>query len=144
MLRNIAMLMKSNLYIPADTIIHQGDVSRHFHILNHGLAELFSIVDNCVFATLSKGQAFGFISFFLPQTRNICSVRAASYCEVLSIEREDWDELVAGTLVSESMVRQSESYLAMEKNIFRNIRNNLNKATDQLGCKLQKVIYMKI
>ncbi len=65
-------------------------------ILHHGIAEVLSAVDECVYAVLDEGSICGEISFFLPSTRRIASIRSATYCEFLCLSKKDWDAISTG------------------------------------------------
>jgi CRP-like cAMP-binding protein len=92
-LNNLALRLRSELYIPGDDILVEGTLGNRFCMLRRGIAACFWTASATSTAILVEGAAFGEVAFFLPGQRRLATVRAVASCEVLYVTKYDWQEL---------------------------------------------------
>ncbi|KAG7392332.1 hypothetical protein PHYPSEUDO_000740 [Phytophthora pseudosyringae] len=90
---NLALRLKSELFIPGDSILAEGTMGNRLCILRRGVAAAFWTSSITSVAIMLEGAVFGEIAFFLPGQRRLATVRATSSCEVLYVTKFDWQEL---------------------------------------------------
>ncbi|KAK1942883.1 Cyclic nucleotide-gated cation channel [Phytophthora citrophthora] len=90
---NLALRFQSELFIPGDNILVEGMYGSRLCTLRKGLAAAYWTKSVSSIAILMEGAFFGEIAFFLPNQRRLATVRATTFCEVLFISKNDWQEL---------------------------------------------------
>ncbi|GMF15949.1 unnamed protein product [Phytophthora lilii] len=90
---NLALRLRSELFIPGDNILVEGTFGSRLCILKKGLAAAFWTNSVTSVAVLMQGAVFGEVAFFLLGQRRLATVRATTSCEVLYIIKHDWQEL---------------------------------------------------
>ncbi|KAG7387018.1 hypothetical protein PHYPSEUDO_014798 [Phytophthora pseudosyringae] len=90
---NLALRLKPELFIPGDNILVEGTYGSRLCTLRKGLAAAFWTKAVAAVAILMEGALFGEIAFFLPNQPRLATVRATTFCEVLSVSKHDWQEL---------------------------------------------------
>ncbi|TMW58325.1 hypothetical protein Poli38472_011913 [Pythium oligandrum] len=100
-LRALALHLKSELYIPGDNVIVEGDPGHKLYVLKRGSATVLWKSTGTAVATLAVGSLFGEVAFFLKGTKRIASVQMAVASEVLVIDRRSWDRLMLSSGVAE-------------------------------------------
>ncbi|KAM8855202.1 voltage-gated inwardly rectifying potassium channel KCNH7 [Spinachia spinachia] len=92
-LRALAMHFKTTHAPPGDTLVHSGDVLTALYFLSRGSIEILK--DDIVVAILGKNDIFGEMIHLLakPGKAN-ADVRALSYCDLSTIQREDLLEVI--------------------------------------------------
>ncbi|KAH9129659.1 hypothetical protein LEN26_000051 [Aphanomyces euteiches] len=88
---SIAEKLHSQLYLPGDNIIMEGDVGNALYIMKHGLGEKFLRAHRLAFAPVYEGSLFGEFAFFLSMRYTHC-VRAVKCSEILCISKQAWME----------------------------------------------------
>ena len=89
-LREITRMLTTEVFIPGDFIIKQGDTGDCMYFLVQGTAEV--IVNDLRVAKLGPGAPFGEMALVSGERRN-ASIRAAEYCEVHRLPKEDFNLL---------------------------------------------------
>ncbi|XP_068184495.1 potassium voltage-gated channel subfamily H member 7-like [Antennarius striatus] len=92
-LRALAMHFKTTHAPPGDTLVHSGDVLTALYFLSRGSIEILK--DDVVVAILGKNDIFGeMIHLFAKPGKSNADVRALSYCDLSTIQREDLLEVI--------------------------------------------------
>ncbi|XP_035382667.1 potassium voltage-gated channel subfamily H member 7 isoform X2 [Electrophorus electricus] len=92
-LRALAMRFKSTHAPPGDTLVHCGDVLPALYFLARGSIEILK--DDIVVAILGKNDIFGEMIHLYAKPGKACAdVRALSYCDLHTIDREDLLEVL--------------------------------------------------
>ncbi|GMF15940.1 unnamed protein product [Phytophthora lilii] len=94
-INNLALRLRSEHFIPGDTILVEGTFGGRLCILRKGQAAAFWTHSVTSVAVLLEGALFGEIAFFLPDQKRLATVRATTMCEVLYATKYDWEELWA-------------------------------------------------
>ncbi|KAL4656614.1 potassium voltage-gated channel subfamily H member 7-like [Arapaima gigas] len=92
-LRALAMRFKTTHAPPGDTLVHSGDVLTALYFLSRGSIEILK--DDIVVAILGKNDIFGeMIHLYAKPGKSNADVRALSYCDLHTIQREDLLEVL--------------------------------------------------
>ncbi|XP_024863446.1 potassium voltage-gated channel subfamily H member 7 [Kryptolebias marmoratus] len=92
-LRALAMRFQTTHAPPGDTLVHSGDVLTALYFLSRGSIEILK--DDIVVAILGKNDIFGeMIHLFTKSGKSNADVRALSYCDLSTIQREDLLEVL--------------------------------------------------
>ncbi|XP_019960056.2 voltage-gated inwardly rectifying potassium channel KCNH7 isoform X2 [Paralichthys olivaceus] len=87
-LRALAMRFKTTHAPPGDTLVHCGDVLTALYFVSRGSIEILK--DDVVVAILGKNDIFGeMIHLFAKPGKSCADVRALSYCDLHTIQREE-------------------------------------------------------
>ncbi|KAM4537632.1 voltage-gated inwardly rectifying potassium channel KCNH7-like isoform 3-T3 [Fundulus diaphanus] len=87
-LRALAMRFKTTHAPPGDTLVHSGDVLTALYFVSRGSIEILK--DDIVVAILGKNDIFGeMIHLFAKPGKSCADVRALSYCDLHTIQREE-------------------------------------------------------
>ncbi|XP_069579416.1 voltage-gated inwardly rectifying potassium channel KCNH7-like isoform X2 [Brachyistius frenatus] len=87
-LRALAMRFKTTHAPPGDTLVHSGDVLTALYFVSRGSIEILK--DDVVVAILGKNDIFGeSIHLFTKPGKSCADVRALSYCDLHTIQREE-------------------------------------------------------
>jgi hypothetical protein len=91
-LKNIFLIsIKPKIYPPESLIVKQGELGNEIYFLSNGTAQIIT-ADDKLHATLNDGDYFGDISLLLGERRT-ASVKALSYCELLLLTKEKFDQI---------------------------------------------------
>lgn len=93
-INGLAVRFKSELFIPGDTVIVEGDLGNKLYIVKHGAAMVVWKATGMAVATLNAGSLFGEVAFFLRGQRRIASVQATTCSELLILDRKSWEALL--------------------------------------------------
>ncbi|XP_058478860.1 potassium voltage-gated channel subfamily H member 7-like [Solea solea] len=92
-LRALAMRFRTTHAPPGDTLVHGGDVLTALYFLSRGSIEILK--DDIVVAILGKNDIFGeMIHPSVKPGKSNADVRALSYCDLSTIQREDLMEVL--------------------------------------------------
>nr|XP_023678325.1 potassium voltage-gated channel subfamily H member 7 [Paramormyrops kingsleyae] len=92
-LRALAMKFKTTHSPPGDTLVHSGDVLTALYFMSRGSIEILK--DDIVVAILGKNDIFGeMIHQYAKPGKSNADVRALSYCDLHTIQREDLLEVL--------------------------------------------------
>uniref|UniRef100_A0A8C6PE91 Potassium voltage-gated channel subfamily H member 7 n=1 Tax=Nothobranchius furzeri TaxID=105023 RepID=A0A8C6PE91_NOTFU len=92
-LRALAMRFRTTHAPPGDTLVHSGDVLTALYFLSRGSIEILK--DDTVVAILGKNDIFGeMIHLYAKSGKSNADVRALSYCDLSTIQREDLLEVL--------------------------------------------------
>ncbi|XP_074550842.1 voltage-gated inwardly rectifying potassium channel KCNH7 isoform X1 [Halichoeres trimaculatus] len=92
-LRALAMRFRTTHAPPGDTLVHSGDVLTALYFLSRGSIEILK--DDIVVAILGKNDIFGEMIHLLAKPgKSNADVRALSYCDLSTIQREDLLEVL--------------------------------------------------
>jgi len=92
----LVLCMRARIYLPFETIIHQGDVGNSLFFIQTGGADVLKKVgegddaQEILVVQLSEFACFGEQSFLLGQA-SMATVRSVGYSEVMSLGRSDFD-----------------------------------------------------
>ncbi|KAM8905580.1 voltage-gated inwardly rectifying potassium channel KCNH7-like isoform 1-T1 [Spinachia spinachia] len=87
-LRALAMRFKTTHVPPGDTLVHGGDVLTALYFVSRGSIEILK--EDIVVAILGKNDIFGeMIHLFTKPGKSSSDVRALSYCDLHTIQREE-------------------------------------------------------
>ncbi|KAG7236572.1 hypothetical protein INR49_000835 [Caranx melampygus] len=87
-LRALAMRFKTTHAPPGDTLVHSGDVLTALYFVSRGSIEILK--DDVVVAILGKNDIFGeMIHLYTKPGKSCADVRALSYCDLHTIQREE-------------------------------------------------------
>ncbi|OQR90977.1 Voltage-gated Ion Channel (VIC) Superfamily [Thraustotheca clavata] len=92
-LASVVMRLKTHLYMAKDVIFHRGEPGRSMLIIIRGKVKIIG-PDNSVVAVLKEGSFFGEIGL-LANTSRSCTVVAATFCELKSLEQKDAEVVFA-------------------------------------------------
>ncbi|RLN98717.1 hypothetical protein BBJ28_00020066, partial [Nothophytophthora sp. Chile5] len=96
-INGMAVRLKSELFIPGDTIIVEGDLGHKLYIVKGGTGMVLWKSTGTAVATITAGSLFGEVAFFLRGQRRIASVQATTCSELLVLGRRAWEELLASS-----------------------------------------------
>jgi len=92
--RQIVLNLKPVLYTPTDYVFRKGDMGDQMYFISRGSVEIVSEDAKTVYATLSEGSFFGEIALLFSSERT-ASVRAASYCDLYTLDKFTFDTVLA-------------------------------------------------
>lgn len=90
----LVVQLKSELFIPGDTIIVEGDLGHKLYIIKTGMAVVLWKSTSSAVASLLPGSVFGEVAFFLQGQRRIASVQADKCSEVLVLNWRSWEYIM--------------------------------------------------
>ena len=93
LLEAVGRRIRTLVFNRGDLIVKQGEPGSSLFMIRQGQAQVLDDNQTDVVATMGPGNLFGEVSLMLGSPRN-ASIRAASYCELLSLMRSDLDALV--------------------------------------------------
>jgi voltage-gated potassium channel len=94
LIRDIALAMRPEVYLPGDYIFHAGDQGQEMFFIGRGTVEVLGRDEQTVQATLKDGEFFGEVALVKGQPRN-ASVRAVGYCDLYALRKDTFDHVVA-------------------------------------------------
>eukprot|EP01028_Stygiella_incarcerata_P006275 TRINITY_DN256_c0_g3_i1.p1 TRINITY_DN256_c0_g3~~TRINITY_DN256_c0_g3_i1.p1 ORF type:complete len:504 (+),score=123.45 TRINITY_DN256_c0_g3_i1:147-1658(+) len=90
----VVMRLKPRVSLPNSYIVKKGETGKEMFFISRGSVEVVSEDGNTIFATLQEGKFFGEIALVLSGKRT-ASVRAATYCDLFVLTKDDFDEVLA-------------------------------------------------
>ncbi|KAF7215919.1 potassium voltage-gated channel subfamily H member 7 [Nothobranchius furzeri] len=121
-LRALAMRFRTTHAPPGDTLVHSGDVLTALYFLSRGSIEILK--DDTVVAILGKNDIFGeMIHLYAKSGKSNADVRALSYCDLSTIQREDLLEVL-------DMYPEFSDYFFNNLELTFNLRDDSAKPTD--------------
>ncbi len=125
-LNALAICLRSQLYLPGDHIVAEGDVGLDLFFLRSGRVEVSTIRSGLVIlatmemsSRLDLGCMFGEIAFFLP-VRRIATVCAVSCVELMVLNQTDWRGNVSTEQQSSSV-----AYAERMREVYQKVRCSL-------------------
>jgi voltage-gated potassium channel len=91
-LKEISASLKQSYYSPGQKIINQGDIGNEMFIIGHGTLDVY-LEKNKVIASLNEGQFFGEAAL-LEETKRNANVRARTYCDLYTLDKEDFIRII--------------------------------------------------
>ncbi|XP_043104676.1 potassium voltage-gated channel subfamily H member 7-like [Puntigrus tetrazona] len=120
-LRALAIRFKTTHAPPGDTLVHCGDVLTALYFLSRGSIEILK--DDIVVAILGKNDIFGeMIHLYAKPGKSNADVRALSYCDLHTIQREELLEVL-------DMYPEFADYFLTNLELTFNLRDDNSKAT---------------
>ncbi|XP_073769333.1 voltage-gated inwardly rectifying potassium channel KCNH7 [Danio rerio] len=120
-LRALAIRFKNTHAPPGDTLVHCGDVLTALYFLSRGSIEILK--DDIVVAILGKNDIFGeMIHLYAKPGKSNADVRALSYCDLHTIQREELLEVL-------DMYPEFADYFLTNLELTFNLRDDNTKAT---------------
>ena len=89
-IREIVNMMKTEIFLPNDYIIRQGEHGECMYFLSNGTAEV--LVHGNPVAKLGTGSPFGEMALVSGDKRT-ASIRAVDYCDVYTLDKSSFDQL---------------------------------------------------
>ncbi|XP_035532615.1 potassium voltage-gated channel subfamily H member 7-like [Morone saxatilis] len=125
-LRALAMHFKTTHAPPGDTLVHSGDVLTALYFLSRGSIEILK--DDIVVAILGKNDIFGeMIHLSAKPGKSNADVRALSYCDLSTIQREDLLEVI-------DMYPEFADYFFNNLELTFNLRDESAKPSSSQDC----------
>jgi Ion transport protein/Cyclic nucleotide-binding domain len=90
----LLMALTPATYAPGNAIVREGDIGKSIVFMTSGEAEIIAGEDGTHHGTLGPGDYFGYLSLTLQEQRS-GGVRARDYCEVLILDKADYDRISA-------------------------------------------------
>ncbi|HTO94737.1 MAG TPA: cyclic nucleotide-binding domain-containing protein [Bacteroidota bacterium] len=94
LIREIALVMQPVVYTPGDVIFTAGDPGTDMFFIGRGRCDVLGEDARTVIAQLRDGDFFGEIALLEHRPRS-ATVRAASYCDLYRLAKEDFDRVIA-------------------------------------------------
>ena len=91
-MKEVAVSLKQFHYSPGDTVIKKGDHGAELFVIGHGSVQVLGD-EGQVLVTLKAGQFFGEIALLQDSTRT-ADIRAATYCDLYSFEKQDFLQII--------------------------------------------------
>uniref|UniRef100_A0A3P9JW10 Potassium voltage-gated channel subfamily H member 7 n=1 Tax=Oryzias latipes TaxID=8090 RepID=A0A3P9JW10_ORYLA len=125
-LRALAMRFRTTHAPPGDTLVHSGDVLTALYFLSRGSIEILK--DDIVVAILGKNDIFGeMFHLYAKPGKSNADVRALSYCDLCTIQREDLLEVL-------DMYPEFADYFFNNLELTFNLRDEPTKPCDDEEC----------
>uniref|UniRef100_UPI003AAF5DB7 voltage-gated inwardly rectifying potassium channel KCNH7-like n=1 Tax=Centroberyx gerrardi TaxID=166262 RepID=UPI003AAF5DB7 len=125
-LRALAMRFQTIHAPPGDTLVHSGDVLTALYFLSRGSIEILK--DDIVVAILGKNDIFGEMIHLLAKPgKSNADVRALSYCDLHTIQREELLEVL-------DKYPEFADFFFTNLELTFNLRDDNTKATYSQGC----------
>jgi len=93
-LREVVRHLRSAVFTPGEYICRRGDVGHRMFFLVRGAVEVLGADERTAVATLTDGDFFGEMSLLGGQ-RRMASVRAVDYCDLETLDRDRFEEVLA-------------------------------------------------
>jgi hypothetical protein len=90
----LLMALRPATYAPGNAIVREGDIGKSIVFITSGEAEIIAGEDATSHGRLGPGDYFGYLSLALQEQRS-GGVRAHDYCEVLILDKADYDRISA-------------------------------------------------
>jgi voltage-gated potassium channel len=94
LVRHVVQKLEPVVFTPGEHVFRKGDAGRRMYFITAGAVEVLGEVDQEVLATLGPGNYFGEMALLTSEPRN-ASVRAREYCEMYTLEKSAFEELLA-------------------------------------------------
>ena len=94
LIQQIVLNLKPVLYTPGDFIFRKGEMGDKMFFISRGHVEIVSEDGKNVFATLTDGSFFGEIALLFSSERT-ASVRASDYCDLYTLDKETFDNVLS-------------------------------------------------
>ena len=91
-LSDVLTKLEPELFQPQDYIIREGTIGKRMYFIQDGTVDIIKNDEICT--TLSEGSYFGEICL-LTHTKRCASVRAVTYCQLFSLSKEDFEEVLS-------------------------------------------------
>lgn len=92
-LRELALELRSLLFVPGDYVCRIGEVGDSMYFVNHGSLEVLDAEGN-VIAILEEGDVFGEIALLTNQART-ATVRTRDYCDIYALNKQAFHAVLA-------------------------------------------------
>ena len=93
-LRELAQHLRPAVFVPGELVLRRGDVGHRMYFIQRGEVEVLAADDRTRVATLADGDFFGELALLTRQPRS-ASVRALDYCDLYTLDREHFEEVLA-------------------------------------------------
>jgi voltage-gated potassium channel len=92
-LRELVLNFEPTVSIPGEAIVRRGEIGHRIYFINKGRVEVLAPDESQVVATLSDGNFFGEMALLTSRPRSN-TVRALDYCNLYTLDREKFDEVL--------------------------------------------------
>eukprot|EP00756_Hemistasia_phaeocysticola_P010025 Hpha_TRINITY_DN14982_c4_g13::TRINITY_DN14982_c4_g13_i3::g.143395::m.143395 len=110
----LAAALQQEFVPPGQVIIKHGDVGREMYFILHGYCDVIIPGPGSV-GQLSRGSFFGEVALLTMEPRG-ATIQALTYCDLLKLNKEDFDEVCAGDRVFQEMIVKEAEPRAMTQN----------------------------
>ncbi|CAG9327493.1 unnamed protein product [Blepharisma stoltei] len=93
LINEISKLLQLKNFAPEDVLFKEGENETVIYFITAGIVEVYHEKTRTVFKELAEGKYFGEIGFFTRQVRT-ASIRCVSFCDMISLSRDQLDILV--------------------------------------------------
>ena len=93
LIREIVLELKPFVAMPGDYIFRKGEVGTSMYFISLGTVDVVTEDDGPVLATLTEGSFFGEIALLMSTPRT-ASIRAASYSDMYTLDKEKFDRIL--------------------------------------------------
>jgi len=94
LIKEIALVMQPVVYTPGDVICAAGAAAADMFFIGRGRCDVLGEDGHAVIATLRDGEFFGEVALLEHRPRS-ATVRAATYCDLYRLGKEDFDRVIA-------------------------------------------------
>lgn len=92
--REMALNMRSAIYLPNEVIINYGDIGEEMYFISRGKVSVLSADMKTIYATLYEGNFFGEIAL-LKETVRTANVQAIEHCDLYILDKRTFDRVVS-------------------------------------------------
>jgi CRP-like cAMP-binding protein len=122
----IASALKPRIFLPSDTIIHEGEVGTSMFFIERGNVFLSSSNGICL-SILNRGMYFGESSLLLSNLHSY-SAHATTFCDVFELGKDEFHDILSASDIYKKKTLDHIKYLCKQKSgIHQNILMNLDR-----------------
>lgn len=93
-LRELTQHLRPAVFTPGELVLRRGDVGHRMYFIHRGEVEVLGGDDRTRVATLGDGDFFGELALLTRQPRS-ASIRALDYCDLYTLDRDRFEEVLA-------------------------------------------------
>lgn len=134
--KSLAYSLIQQFYGPGDVIVQEGDLGHEMFFIVKGVAEVVSS-DSVLYSIIAEGSSFGEPALFFSEQRRVATVRAADFCEVYALRREDADAVLSKYPYEKGRMMEEVNDLCLS-HIRRNRGVEINASLFQTNKKIRQ------
>ena len=93
LISRICLRLRAEVFTPGDYIFRKGEIGSRMYFISRGSVDVVSENGREIHATLREGNFFGEIALLMSQPRT-ASIRAMDYCDVYSLDKEQFESIM--------------------------------------------------
>mmetsp|Transcript_44297 Transcript_44297/g.140960 ORF Transcript_44297/g.140960 Transcript_44297/m.140960 type:complete len:872 (+) Transcript_44297:215-2830(+) len=125
LIKSLIVRLRVQVIFPGDLVVAEGDMGREMFFVRHGNVDVMSGDMETTYANLGEGSFFGEISL-LTGGRRTATIMATEICEIYSLAKYDFDEVLQDFPEERAMFREI-AQMRLKDNA---IKRGDNEATD--------------